>query len=382
MTESLEIDPFNSNRMMYGTGATIYGTEQPRPAGTPAASSPSSRWSQGLEETAVLDLVSPPSGAAAAQRARRHRRLPAHRPRRGAAMMFTSPNFTTTTSLDFAETNPSTVVRVGNRRLAARARRVLHRRRRQLVPGHRAGRRHRRRHGRRGGRRQPVRLEPGRRAAVHYATGFGNSWTASQRHPGRRGRRVRPGRTRRSSTASSPASSTSAPTAARPSPPPPRPGCRADSVRFKARARARRATSGSRAARRRRVRAVALHRLRRDLHQAAAASSRPTRSASARRRRARRTRRSTPARRSAAYAASSAPTTRARPGCGSTTTRTSTAGPAPPSPATRGSTAGSTSARTAAGSCAETSRSGLDQHTVNTGGPGGTNAGPGPSAVP
>ena len=26
MTEALEIDPFNSNRFMYGTGATLYGS--------------------------------------------------------------------------------------------------------------------------------------------------------------------------------------------------------------------------------------------------------------------------------------------------------------------------------------------------------------------
>ena len=55
MTESLEIDPFDSNRMMYGTGATIYGT-------TNLTDWDSRRhghdqvMAQGLEETAVLDL--------------------------------------------------------------------------------------------------------------------------------------------------------------------------------------------------------------------------------------------------------------------------------------------------------------------------------------
>jgi hypothetical protein len=63
MTEALEIDPFNSARMMYGTGATVYGTEN------------LSQWDsggqftikpmvQGLEETAVNDLAAPPSGGA------------------------------------------------------------------------------------------------------------------------------------------------------------------------------------------------------------------------------------------------------------------------------------------------------------------------------
>jgi xyloglucan-specific exo-beta-1,4-glucanase len=61
MTESLEIDPFNSNKMMYGTGATIYGSDN------------LTEWdagrqitvkvkAQGLEETAIQELVSPPTG--------------------------------------------------------------------------------------------------------------------------------------------------------------------------------------------------------------------------------------------------------------------------------------------------------------------------------
>ncbi|GAB2896364.1 xyloglucanase [Streptomyces deserti] len=113
MTEALEIDPFNSNRMMYGTGATIYGTEN------------LTNWNgggkftikpmvQGLEETAVNDLASPPSGAPLLSALGdiggfRHTDLT-----KVPSMMYTQPNFTTTTSLDFAESNPNTVVRVGN----------------------------------------------------------------------------------------------------------------------------------------------------------------------------------------------------------------------------------------------------------------------------
>ncbi len=168
MTESMEIDPFDSNRMMYGTGATVYGTTDLL------------RWDDGgqitirpmaagLEETAVLDLVSPPTGAPLISALGdiggfRHSTLDAV-----PAMMFTRPGFTSTTSLDFAELNPAVVVRAGNFADAERPADshvgVLHRRRRELVPGHRAGRRERGRHGRRRGGRQPLRVGAARRPA-------------------------------------------------------------------------------------------------------------------------------------------------------------------------------------------------------------------------
>ncbi|MFF3445634.1 cellulose binding domain-containing protein [Streptomyces sp. NPDC002667] len=113
MTEGLEIDPFDSARMMYGTGATIYGTENLTnwDSGTQFTVRP---MVQGLEETAVNDLVSPPSGAPLLSALGdiggfRHTDLTKVPP-----MMYTSPNLTTTTSLDYAETNPNTVVRVGD----------------------------------------------------------------------------------------------------------------------------------------------------------------------------------------------------------------------------------------------------------------------------
>ena len=67
MTESLEIDPFNSNRLMYGTGATIYGTTN-LTAWDTGGKVTIKPMAQGLEETAVLDLISPPPGAPAGLR--------------------------------------------------------------------------------------------------------------------------------------------------------------------------------------------------------------------------------------------------------------------------------------------------------------------------
>ncbi len=113
MTETLEIDPFDSDRMMYGTGATIYGTENLTAwdAGATFTVTPMVR---GLEETAVLDLISPPSGAPLLSALGdvggfRHTDLT-----QVPELMYTQPLFTNTTSLDYAETNPGTVVRTGS----------------------------------------------------------------------------------------------------------------------------------------------------------------------------------------------------------------------------------------------------------------------------
>lgn len=110
MIGDLEIDPFNSDRMMYGTGATIYGTNN------------LTDWDQGgkidlsvmaagIEETAVIDLISPPSGAHLISglgdvTGFRHDDLT-----QAPAKMMTNPN--STSDMDYAELDPSFIVRVG-----------------------------------------------------------------------------------------------------------------------------------------------------------------------------------------------------------------------------------------------------------------------------
>jgi xyloglucan-specific exo-beta-1,4-glucanase len=112
MTESVEIDPFDSDRMLYGTGATIYGTTN-LTAWDTGGKITIRPMVAGLEETAVLDLASPPAGAPLISALGdiggfRHDQLAAV-----PAKTFSSPVFTSTTSLDYAELTPASIVRVG-----------------------------------------------------------------------------------------------------------------------------------------------------------------------------------------------------------------------------------------------------------------------------
>jgi hypothetical protein len=113
MIESLEIDPFNSDRIMWGTGATIWGSED------------LTNWDKdekfhisimasGIEETSVQDLVSPPSGDAHLLSVMgdiggfRHTDLDTC-----PDINFRSPTFASGYSIDYAENVPNFWVRVG-----------------------------------------------------------------------------------------------------------------------------------------------------------------------------------------------------------------------------------------------------------------------------
>lgn len=112
MMGDLEIDPFNSDRMMYGTGATLYGSNN-LTAFDNNENVNISVFADGIEETSVLGLISPPSGAPLISSMGdiggfRHEDLTK------APQMITNPTIGSSTDLDFAELNPNIVVRVGN----------------------------------------------------------------------------------------------------------------------------------------------------------------------------------------------------------------------------------------------------------------------------
>ncbi|QNP68062.1 1,4-beta-glucanase [Streptomyces roseirectus] len=104
--QMVAVDPFDSQHLVYGTGATLYGTRDLK------------NWApqiRGLEETAVLFLISPPDGQAHLLSGSRdigtlyHDQLTAS-PSGGLA---TNPVFTTATGLSQAPAKPSYVVRTG-----------------------------------------------------------------------------------------------------------------------------------------------------------------------------------------------------------------------------------------------------------------------------
>ncbi|MFI6337332.1 WD40/YVTN/BNR-like repeat-containing protein [Streptomyces sp. NPDC050535] len=104
--QALAVDPYDSKHVVYGTGATLYGTRDLR------------HWApriRGLEETAVRQLISPPAGEAHLISGlgdigvMYHERLTAS-PSRGMA---TNPVFGSATGLAQAAARPAYVVRAG-----------------------------------------------------------------------------------------------------------------------------------------------------------------------------------------------------------------------------------------------------------------------------
>ncbi len=121
MIGDLEIDPFNPDRMMYGTGATIYGTDNLTDWDNGGLID-LSVMAKGIEETSVQDLVSPPSGAHLISglldvSGFRHDDLT-----QAPAKMHVNPS--ATNSIDYAEQNPSFMVRVGPKGDAANAKSI------------------------------------------------------------------------------------------------------------------------------------------------------------------------------------------------------------------------------------------------------------------
>ncbi|MGC2660784.1 MAG: hypothetical protein WA324_22740 [Bryobacteraceae bacterium] len=110
---ALLIDPSDNNHLMYGTGATVYGTDNLQTAFSGTAPS----WTvqaQGVEETAIQTLISPTQGAHLLSGMGdiggfRHDDLNVSPPQG----MFTNPVFTTENGSDWAGLSPLTVARVG-----------------------------------------------------------------------------------------------------------------------------------------------------------------------------------------------------------------------------------------------------------------------------
>ena len=110
MIEGLVIDPFDSDHWLYGTGATIWGGHDLTNWDTKQNVTLKS-LADGIEETAVLALISPPSGpnlfsGVGDVGGFAHTDLD-----KAPSSAYTNPTFSSGVSLDYAGNKPSTIVR-------------------------------------------------------------------------------------------------------------------------------------------------------------------------------------------------------------------------------------------------------------------------------
>lgn len=108
---ALAIDPFDSGHVLYGTGSGMWGSRDV----TAADSGRETHWTipaKGLEETATLGLIKPPGlpliSALGDVSGFRHEDLT-----KVPAKAVSGPLFTNTTGIDFAQSKPQFIVRVG-----------------------------------------------------------------------------------------------------------------------------------------------------------------------------------------------------------------------------------------------------------------------------
>lgn len=109
---ALAIDPFDSDHAVYATGATVYATANLTEAdhGRPTDWAP---WVEGIEQTAVITLVSPPAGPPLLTGFGDISGFAHEDLTRSPTLQFTSPVFANTNQIDYAGRAPNVVVRSG-----------------------------------------------------------------------------------------------------------------------------------------------------------------------------------------------------------------------------------------------------------------------------
>ncbi len=113
MIGNISIDPFNSDRMMYGTGATVYGTDNLTDIDTGGTVN-LSVVAEGIEQTAVQSLISPTTGTAHLISGMYDLGGFVHNDLDTVPSMMMLTPFLANTSIDYAELSPTRFVRVGN----------------------------------------------------------------------------------------------------------------------------------------------------------------------------------------------------------------------------------------------------------------------------
>lgn len=109
---ALALDPFDSDRLIYATGATVYETRNLSAAddNRPTDWKP---WVAGIEQTAVITLVSPPKGPQLLTGFGDISGFAHEDLNRSPQRQFTTPVFANTNQIDYAGAAPDIVVRSG-----------------------------------------------------------------------------------------------------------------------------------------------------------------------------------------------------------------------------------------------------------------------------